>query len=458
MMVSNVTCMQLCNPNIGICETCLLPNCPVLNNSEINDSSDFEDLTNETSNPSNNEEPFSWGENYTSPFSIGDRIYARGFLNSCNNSLELGGRECAGIDAGQRGVIVYGPQSFAAPLWYKVEWDNGQTGWEVVGGDYKDLRSLPSNGFNIIGHAGMQGSGQAINGPARDIFRDSFYHWWKVEWDDGSIGWVRDYDLAIYDEETFAEASGNKTIEARIVSSGTNLAVRATPSTNGVWLGSKNSGSFGEVINGSAEANGYIWWKVRWEDNLEGWSIGNYLGTDLFKVGEGITLADGVNNLNVSLEPSSDSEIMATRKRTDPPGTPLKFNDITTGAYVSKINGYVRYFNEGKWWRRINWRQMITYKEQKNVLLIGWVPEDFIAVANESLKIGMEVHSSGYNLAVRNIPNGEWLESAYGVGEIVGGPSGTGENIWWQVRWGISGTTGWSLGMWLEPDYYWTLG
>jgi hypothetical protein len=488
------------------------------------------------------EEFFVWGKNYTSPFGIGDEIYARGFLNSCYNISDTGVSPCFGVGGLQVGEIVDGPQNFDAPVWIKVLWDDGQKGWEIIGGSYKDLRSLPSTGFNIAGHAGVQGSAESINGPARDIFRDSFYHWWKVEWNDGRVGWTRDYDIGLHQQgiedyylkklevlgggmniistgttlsvwdyphekttplasrdagsrgiitvgpsisvgglvmyrvrwsdgiegwsvgdylllEDYGRALSNE--GKKILSTGSTLSVRETPDNEGKLLASRNPGTEGVILDGPVKADNYLWFRVRWSDGIEGWSVGNFLllekSFDNFSVGNGITLADGVDSLNVMLEPSSDSEVMATRTRSDPVGTPLKLNDPVKNHYLSGITGYVRYFNEGEWWRRINWREMITYKGQENVLLIGWVKEDEIMVIEEELRIGMDVHSAGHNLAVRATPGGEWLEVAYGVGTITGGPANANGDTWHKVRWGISGTEGWSVSDWLEPDYYWTL-
>ena len=515
------------------------------------------------------EEFFVWGKNYTSPFKIGDKIYAREYVTSCNETSEsvLKIASCYGIGRLQTGEIIDGPKEFTNPEWYKIEWDDGQKGWGFLpfpGGRPQELRSLPSYSFNIVGEVGYQGSGLSINGPARDILRDSFYHRWKVRWGDGIEGWVRDYDIGHYQEgledyyikrlltkkigvnitsvgrtlsvftfphekgqiiaskdsgakgvviggpliggegsvmykarwgggvegwsvgeflimENYSQAISN--IGKNIVSSGSSLSVRETPNVNGKLIASRDPGTRGVLIDGLVKADGYLWWKVRWRDGIEGWSAGIQLqkdgdyssvqsdflipekSVDWLRFGKGISLANGYGKIEVRLESSSDSEIIANRTRNNPLGTPLILNDRVTGHYVSKIAGPVRVFNEGKWWRRINWRQVIEYKGQENVLLMGWTEEEKLSEIVEPLKIGMRVHSTGYNLAIRSVPSqgGEWFGAAYGVGTITSGPVEAEGYSWWQVKWDKSGTLGyegeqgWSPGKWLGADYYWTL-
>ena len=73
----------------------------------------------------------------------------------------------------------------------------------------------------------------------------------------------------------------------RVIGTSTPLNVRSCPGgtiTNGVncpSLGSQPLGSFGYITAGpqrvTADGQGYTWWKVRWQNGLEGWSVENYL-------------------------------------------------------------------------------------------------------------------------------------------------------------------------------------
>ena len=73
----------------------------------------------------------------------------------------------------------------------------------------------------------------------------------------------------------------------RVIGVSTPLNVRACPGgtiTNGVncpSVGTRPLGSLGYIIEGPAQVlgdgQGYIWWKVHWQNGLEGWSVENYL-------------------------------------------------------------------------------------------------------------------------------------------------------------------------------------
>jgi hypothetical protein len=67
----------------------------------------------------------------------------------------------------------------------------------------------------------------------------------------------------------------------------TTLTVRACPGgtitngTNCASIGTRPTGSFGYILDGPqrilADGAGFTWWKVRWQNGFEGWSVENYL-------------------------------------------------------------------------------------------------------------------------------------------------------------------------------------
>jgi hypothetical protein len=73
----------------------------------------------------------------------------------------------------------------------------------------------------------------------------------------------------------------------RVIGSSTPLNVRSCPGgtiTNGVncpSLGTRPLGALGYIIGGpvrvTADGQGYTWWRVHWQNGLEGWSVENYL-------------------------------------------------------------------------------------------------------------------------------------------------------------------------------------
>jgi hypothetical protein len=73
----------------------------------------------------------------------------------------------------------------------------------------------------------------------------------------------------------------------RVIGGSTPLNVRSCPGgtiTNGVncpSVGTQPLGSLGYIIGGpervTADGQGYTWWKVHWQNGVEGWSVENYL-------------------------------------------------------------------------------------------------------------------------------------------------------------------------------------
>ncbi len=60
-----------------------------------------------------------------------------------------------------------------------------------------------------------------------------------------------------------------------------NLAMRALPKVNGYWIIGRNAvnrgGVRGVVVGGPVAADGFNWWKIKWNDNFTGWSAENWL-------------------------------------------------------------------------------------------------------------------------------------------------------------------------------------
>ncbi|HJQ80575.1 MAG TPA: SpoIID/LytB domain-containing protein, partial [Lacipirellulaceae bacterium] len=73
----------------------------------------------------------------------------------------------------------------------------------------------------------------------------------------------------------------------RVIGSSSPLNVRACPGgtiTNGVncpSIGTRPLGAIGYITGGPqrvmADGQGYTWWRVRWQNGIEGWSVENYL-------------------------------------------------------------------------------------------------------------------------------------------------------------------------------------
>jgi hypothetical protein len=136
----------------------------------------------------------------------------------------------------------------------------------------------------------------------------------------------------------------------RVIGTSTPLNVRSCPGgtiTNGVncpSLGSQPLGSLGYITGGpqriTADGQGYTWWKVRWQNGVEGWSVENYLDRFI-----------PPTNTAPAITPLADIALHAgmalriTNSATDadfPPNT-LTFSLLTapSGAAVHPSTGYL---------------------------------------------------------------------------------------------------------------------
>ncbi len=134
-----------------------------------------------------------------------------------------------------------------------------------------------------------------------------------------------------------------------------NINVRAT--ANGNILGQKVVNSYGTIVEGSVASSGYTWWKVDFQNGVDGWAVEDYLIKatlpDItvpesstvpvndqivsglgFNIGDTIVVKDGVS-LNVRASASTASTSLG------------KQNGGSIGELVEgpkKVNGYI-------WWK-----------------------------------------------------------------------------------------------------------
>jgi hypothetical protein len=135
----------------------------------------------------------------------------------------------------------------------------------------------------------------------------------------------------------------------RVIGTTTPLNVRSCPGgtiTNGVncpSLGSQPLGSLGYITAGpqriTADGQGYTWWKVRWQNGAEGWSVENYL--DRFIPTNSAPTITGVADLALH----AGMALRMTNSATDadfPPNT-LTFSLLTAppGTGIHPSTGYL---------------------------------------------------------------------------------------------------------------------
>jgi hypothetical protein len=97
--------------------------------------------------------------------------------------------------------------------------------------------------------------------------------------------------------------------------------VRGTPALNGTLLGTQPNGAMGKLIAGPTAANGYIWWRIDYDNGVDGFS------------GE-----DNFNLASASPPPPSPSPAPAPAPSPSPSpvsGPPLTFNDARFNNAIS---------------------------------------------------------------------------------------------------------------------------
>ncbi len=72
-------------------------------------------------------------------------------------------------------------------------------------------------------------------------------------------------------------ASTKFTIGQNVQVSATTLNVRSAPSTAETILGTQQKGALGIIVSGPTVADGFNWWGVNYANNINGWSVEDYL-------------------------------------------------------------------------------------------------------------------------------------------------------------------------------------
>jgi hypothetical protein len=178
---------------------------------------------------------FTTATQVTGRFNIGDRVcvtYAAGSLTVRDSPA---GNAIAYKKPGQDGKIVDGPRSTSDGLtWWKIEWNDGVVGWSHESGSKGIyLEALPGVGvYPSVSHDNRS---------------------WQVE---------------VYDN---VEPEG--------------LAVRSKPASNESNPPRKHKGAKGWTLDKQpVVANGTVWWLIRWDDGIVGWSADLQLNYGVYLV------------------------------------------------------------------------------------------------------------------------------------------------------------------------------
>ncbi len=237
------------------------------------------------------------------------------------------------------------------------------------------------------------------------------------------------------------------------------LNVRIEP--NGSSVGVQPNVSKGIIQEGPQTANGYIWYKINYDNGPDGWSVQNWLEPEGAML-EGVAgnkapiLADDalVSPTSVGVGDSNWWRLEAT----DPEGGLLTYSidwgDGKTGSYslVSGASEPARHtYNQiGKYIIALSVSDAQNAKATRSVTVDVFNRGNL--VASTKFKIGDGVEATDA-INVRTAPNGVWNKTmpAGSRGTVLSGPvwSILGD-WWWEVDYGT--VAGWSSENWLKKS------
>ena len=98
------------------------------------------------------------------------------------------------------------------------------------------------------------------------------WQWWTT-WKNGA------YKQYIPEAESAlgVAPSGSPIVIGGTVRVTTGLNVRTEPGTSGSKITTMAAGSTGTVLDGPVSAEGYVWWRISYDDGTTGWSADNWL-------------------------------------------------------------------------------------------------------------------------------------------------------------------------------------
>lgn len=200
-----------------------------------------------------------------------------------------GGKEITKKKMGDKGIIAGGPVTIGSDKYWRVNFEDGSSGWM----NEKDIANLPQavtpmkdvptlinsqvetnkdtpvlsepGGAEIATkNAGLGGT--ILEGP---IIKDK-KKYWHIRFDDGVEGWVLEENLNSLKIERQQMSEALDQIGGRVAVSKGPLDVLDSP--GGKKIGIELIGVKGRVIAGPSEFEGVKYWKVKFDDGVEGWA------------------------------------------------------------------------------------------------------------------------------------------------------------------------------------------
>ncbi|MFZ2621085.1 MAG: GW dipeptide domain-containing protein [Minisyncoccia bacterium] len=207
-----------------------------------------------------------------------------------------GGVEIASEPKGAKATIIEGPIIKDGVKYWHVKFEDGVDGW-VGGGSLsflenirvplskssnpKDGRVLVSKnravvfadpGVNQITTEPRDANGKVVDGPST---KDGVKYW-KIQFDDGTTGWVAEDDLDQIQEKVTPLSDKPSIIGGKVLTSKNDTPIYDSP--GGKQIGTEKADSRGTIIDGPLVWGGVKYWHIKFDDGKEGWVSENDLG------------------------------------------------------------------------------------------------------------------------------------------------------------------------------------
>lgn len=200
------------------------------------------------------------------------------------------GKEIAVEKENAKGVILDGPLVRDGIKYWQIRFDDGVPGFvdendlNYIKSEEVSLSSIasPKGGrvsvlegavpvysqpaLNQIGLESKEATGVVIDGPSSSVSSGTY---WKVQFDDGTVGWVLESSLS-YITTTTIPLSGVESYTGKsVLASRDGIVVYDSP--NGNKIGTKKGGSHANIVEGPIIVDGTRYWHVKFDDGVDGW-------------------------------------------------------------------------------------------------------------------------------------------------------------------------------------------
>jgi uncharacterized protein YgiM (DUF1202 family) len=230
------------------------------------------------------------------------------------------------IDVLARGAgvtVTAGPKTADGYDWYKVRTDDGTTGW--VAGEFLarvtwapsfavgDLAVVDTPRLNCRSGPGLDAAVVYVMDGGTEVTilagpsPSDGYHWYKVETDDGDVGWAIGEGLA---PKSDGGASPEFAKGEDVVVDTDRLNLRVGAGLARTVVDVLPGGTALIVSNGPMAVDGYDWYEVETRDGRLGWVAGAYLAhgsVGNFAVGDAVRVTGG--RLNLRTEPGLSADV-----------------------------------------------------------------------------------------------------------------------------------------------------